>query len=117
VQKVDNGDTTCTYTKFASLIPSSRLPRIYTNLNFRVLPVYMNSKENYGNLNISPCKIYLKKILFNKKTQKEKTPKILHDIITLELSSSFNTSQNIIFQESSYKNRPRATPLSYYTLE
>jgi hypothetical protein len=26
--------------------------------------------------------------------------------ITLELISSFNTSQNIIFQKSSYKNRP-----------
>jgi hypothetical protein len=33
--------------------------------------------------------------------------KILQDIITLlELISSFNTSQNIIFQKSSYKNRP-----------
>jgi hypothetical protein len=32
--------------------------------------------------------------------------KILQDIITLQLISSFNTSQNIIFQKSSYKNRP-----------
>jgi hypothetical protein len=35
-----------------------------------------------------------------------KETKILQDIITLELMWSFNTSQNIIFQKSSYKNRP-----------
>jgi hypothetical protein len=32
--------------------------------------------------------------------------KILQDIIILKLLSCFNTSQNIIFQKSSYKNRP-----------
>ncbi len=40
----------------------------------------------------------------------EKNPlqetKILQNIITLELISSFNTSQNIVFQKCSYKNRP-----------
>ncbi len=49
-----------------------------------------------------------------KKNQKKKNlqknslkeTKILQDIITLQLISSFNTSQNIIFQKSSYKNRP-----------
>jgi hypothetical protein len=35
-----------------------------------------------------------------------KETKILQDIITLELISSSNTSQNIIFQKSSYKNSP-----------
>ncbi len=35
-----------------------------------------------------------------------KQTKILQDIITLKLISSFNTSQNIIFQKSPYKNRP-----------
>jgi hypothetical protein len=35
-----------------------------------------------------------------------KETKILQDIITLLLISSFNTSQDIIFQKSSYKNRP-----------
>jgi hypothetical protein len=35
-----------------------------------------------------------------------KETKILQDITTLSLISSFNTSQNIIFQKSSYKNRP-----------
>jgi hypothetical protein len=35
-----------------------------------------------------------------------KETKILQDIITLHLISSFNTSQNIIFQKSPNKNRP-----------
>jgi len=35
-----------------------------------------------------------------------KETKIFKDITTLELISSFNTSQNIIFQKSWYKNRP-----------
>jgi hypothetical protein len=53
----------------------------------------------YGNSNISPCK--------NINLQKHplKQTKILQDIITLHLISSFNTSQNIIFQKTSYKNR------------
>jgi hypothetical protein len=42
-----------------------------------------------------------------------KETKILQDIITLELISSFNTSQNIIFQKSSYKNRPIIIKLLY----
>jgi hypothetical protein len=41
--------------------------------------------------------------LFFKNPLKE--TKILQDIITLYLISSFNTSQNIIFQKSSYKNK------------
>jgi hypothetical protein len=32
-----------------------------------------------------------------------KETKVLQDIITLQLISSFNTSQNIIFQKSLYK--------------
>jgi len=35
-----------------------------------------------------------------------KETKILQDIITLYLISSFNTSLNISYQKSSYKNRP-----------
>ncbi len=42
-----------------------------------------------------------------------KETKILQDIITLQLISSFNTSQNIIFQKSSYKNRPIIIKLLY----
>jgi hypothetical protein len=38
-----------------------------------------------------------------------KETKILQDIITLYFTSSFNTSQNIIFQKPSYKNRPIIT--------
>jgi hypothetical protein len=52
-------------------------------------------KKNYENPNISPCQnIILKEI------------KIPQDVITLKLISSSNTSQNIMFQKSSYKNRP-----------
>jgi len=61
---------------------------------------YLTQKKNDANSNISQCK----NILFKKGILKE--IKILEDIITLELISSFNTSQNIIFQKSSCKNRP-----------
>jgi hypothetical protein len=47
---------------------------------------------------------YHAKIKSSKNPQKE--TKILQDIRTLDLISSFNTSQNIDFQESSHKNRP-----------
>jgi hypothetical protein len=81
--------------------------------------------------------IYIKKYLKEKeelwktqifhhaKIQSSKNPlketKIIRDIITLYLISSFNTSQNIIFQKSSYRKRPGylprgQNPLSYYTL-
>jgi hypothetical protein len=46
-------------------------------------------KKNYGNSTISPCK----NIIFRNSSKKTK---IFQDIITLELISSFNTSQNII---------------------
>jgi len=60
-------------------------------------------------------------VFHNAKIESSKNPlketKILQDIITLKLISSFKTSQNIILQKSSYKNRPRGqNPLSYYTL-
>ncbi len=54
----------------------------------------------YGNSNISLCKKY------NLQKNPLKETKIFQDIITLLLISSFNTSQNIIFQKSSQKNRP-----------
>jgi hypothetical protein len=67
-------------------------------LPFRFKSILMQ-KKNYENSNISPCK----KIIFkNPLTQSE----ILQDITTLYLISSFNTSQSLIFQKSSYKNRP-----------
>jgi hypothetical protein len=43
------------------------------------------------------------KIYFSKNPLKE--TKILQAIITLQLISSSNTSQNLIFQKSSYKNK------------
>ncbi len=68
------------------------------------LPTYINNilrqKKNYGNSNISPCK----NRIFKKSSKKK--PKSFPDILTLELISSFNTSQNLVFQKSSYKNRP-----------
>jgi hypothetical protein len=42
---------------------------------------------------------------YNSKNPLKET-KILQDIITLQLISSFNTRQYIIFQKSSYENRP-----------
>jgi hypothetical protein len=66
------------------------------------LPFILNSilrqKKNYGNSNISRHK----NIIFRKNPPKE--TKILQDIIILQLISSFNTSQIIIFQKSSYEN-------------
>jgi hypothetical protein len=58
----------------------------------------LRPKKSYENSNISPCK----NIIFKSPL---KETKILQDIITLYLISSFNTSQNIIFQKCSYKNR------------
>jgi hypothetical protein len=56
----------------------------------------LRQKKNYENSNISPCKKYnLQKI--NQNTSRYYNSKLI---------SIFNTSQNIIFQKSSYKNRP-----------
>jgi hypothetical protein len=43
---------------------------------------------------------------YNLKKNLLRETKIIQDIITLYLISSFNTSQMIIFQKSLYKNRP-----------
>jgi hypothetical protein len=64
------------------------------------LKCILRQKKNYGNSNISPYK----NIIFKKNPLKE--TKFLQDSITLQLISSFDTSQNIISQKSSYKNRP-----------
>ncbi len=81
------------------------------------LKKYLKAKEELWKLKYFTMQEYnlLKYLL--------KETKILQDTITLELISSFNASQNIIFQKSSYKNRPiiilprGQNPLSYYTLE
>jgi hypothetical protein len=57
-------------------------------------------KKNYEKLKY----ITMQKNNLKKKSLKE--TKILHDITTLYPISSFNTSQNLIFKKSSYKNRP-----------
>jgi hypothetical protein len=43
---------------------------------------------------------------YNLKKNPLKETKFLQDITTLSLIPSFNTSQNIIFKKSSYKNKP-----------
>jgi hypothetical protein len=70
-----------------------------------VLPFTLKSilqkKEELWKFKYFTCK----NIIFGKKNPPKET-KILQDIIMLQLISSFNTSQNITFQKSSYKNRP-----------
>jgi hypothetical protein len=66
----------------------------------------LRQKENYGSSFISPCK----NIMFKKSSERNQNP------------STFNTSQNIIFQRSLGKIDllllPRGQkPLSYYTLQ
>jgi hypothetical protein len=88
------------------LIHLPLLPRPITkqgpyNLHFKSIS---RQKKNYGSYsNTSPCKKYN---LHQKIPLKE--TKILQDIIItsiIQSISSFNTSQNIIFQKSSYKNK------------
>jgi len=43
---------------------------------------------------------------YNLKKKSFKETKLLQSVTTLSLIPSFNTSQNISFQESLYKNRP-----------
>jgi len=62
---------------------------------------HFKAKQELWNSNISPCK----NIIFKKKNPLKET-KLLQNITTLSLIPSFNTSQNIIFQKSSHKNRP-----------
>ncbi len=56
-------------------------------------------KENYGNSNISPCK----NIIFQKSSKRNQNPSIYYNSIT---NLKFQHKPNIIFQNSSYKNRP-----------
>ncbi len=53
---------------------------------------------------------------YNLQTNLLKETKLLQDITTLSLISSFNTSQNIIFQKSLYKNRPTIWGLKFVKL-
>jgi hypothetical protein len=61
---------------------------------------YLKAKEELWKLKCFTMQKYnVQKIL-------SKEIKIFQDIITLQLISSFNTSQNIIFRKFSYQNRP-----------
>jgi hypothetical protein len=64
---------------------------------------YLKAKEELWKLKYFTMEEY------NLQKNPLKETKILQDIITLELISSFNTIQNIIFQKSSYENRPIIT--------
>jgi len=65
---------------------------------------YLTEKEELWKFKYFTCK----NIIFKTRIPPKET-KILQDIITLQLISSFHTSQNITFQKSSYQNRPIIT--------
>ncbi len=69
-------------------------------LPFTLKSILRQKKKNYGNSNILPCK----NIIFKKSSKRNQNPSTYYNSI-----SSFNTSQNTIFQKSSYKNRPIVT--------
>jgi len=64
---------------------------------------YLKAKEKLQKLK------YFTMQKYNLHKNPPKETKILQDIITLQLISSFNTSHNVTFQKSSYKNRPIIT--------
>jgi len=55
---------------------------------------YLLAKEEYGNSNISPCK----NMIFKNSSRRNQNPSRYYNSIT---NLQFNTSQNIIFQNSS----------------
>jgi hypothetical protein len=63
------------------------------------LKKYLKAKEELWKLKCFTMQKY------NLQKNPLKEAKILQDIITRELISSFNTSQNIIFQKCSYKKQ------------
>jgi hypothetical protein len=68
---------------------------------------YSGEKANEELLKLKYFTMPKKKPNLQKNRLKE--TKIFQDIITLDIISSFNTGQNIIFQKSSYRNRPIIT--------
>jgi hypothetical protein len=67
---------------------------------------YLNAKDELWKLKYFTMQKYIN--LPKKKSSKKET-KIVQDIIrthSITDLTSFNTSQNIIFQKSSYKNKP-----------
>jgi len=71
------------------------------------LPIYIKTYLSYSKSRIMETQIiHHAKIYIILKKYSLKEPKTLQHIITLlQLIPSFNTSQNIIFQKSSYKNK------------
>jgi hypothetical protein len=66
------------------------------------IKTYLKAKEELWKLKSFTMQKYTQS---SEKEHPLKETKILQHIITLQLISSFNTSQNIIFQKFSYKNR------------
>jgi hypothetical protein len=62
-------------------------------------------KVSYGKRRIMEIQIF-HHAKYNLQKNPQKETKILEDTITLGPISSFNTSQNIIFEKSSYKHKP-----------
>jgi hypothetical protein len=73
-------------------------------LPFTVEGYLKAKKKNYGNSNISPCN----SIIFQKSSKRNQNPS--RDYYNSITNLKFPTqAQNIIFQKSSYKNRPIIT--------
>jgi hypothetical protein len=70
------------------------------------IKTYLKAKEELWRLKYFTIAKNIPNLFFKKSSKRNQ---ILQDIITLHLISSFNTSQNIMFQKSSYKNRPIIT--------
>jgi hypothetical protein len=63
----------------------------------------LRPKKNYGNSNISPCKNT--PYLLKKSSKRNQNPSRYYNNSVTNLKFQ-NTSQNIMFQKSSYENRP-----------
>jgi len=59
----------------------------------------LSQKKNYGNSNILPCK----NIIFKQSSKRIQNPTKYYDSVT---NLKFQQRLNIVFQKSSYKNRP-----------
>jgi hypothetical protein len=79
-------------------------------LAIKILKSIVRQKKNYiyENSNISPCKNILKNLQNKNPLKETKNPSRYRNSIIITNLLSFNTSQNITFQKSSYKkiNRP-----------
>jgi len=71
-------------------------------LPFILKSITRQKKKNYGNSNISPCK---NNIIFKKSSERNQNPSRYYNSIITNLKFQ-HKPKYIIFQKSSYKNRP-----------